>query len=163
MKVPTRPGTVVPVLGAAVAAAALVPSGVPAAVAGTGIPLFALASRYRWGLLSHLGGLAIVFGIAIAGVGPLPLGLVLVATVASVVAWDASTTAIALDAQVSPAATTHRAEAVHTGATLVVGTLLGGIVFLLSLVGSDTVPAVVAVFAIGGAVALLLVVDPRPG
>lgn len=163
MRVPTRPGTVVPVIGAAVAAAALVPSGVPAAIAGTAVLLFALASRYRWGLLAHLGGLVIVVAIALAGVGPIPLVLVLVATVASVVAWDASTTAIALDAQVSGAATTHRAEGVHTGATLVVGTLLGGIAFVLSLVGSDTVPAVVAVFAIGGAVALLLVVDPRPG
>lgn len=163
MRVPTRPGRVVPVVGALVAAAALLPAGLPGFVAALGVPLFALAGRYRWPTLAHAGGLSIVLGVILAGVGPTSLPLVLVATVAGVVSWDAATTALTLDAQVSPAATTDRAEAVHTGATLAVGATLAGVAYLVSLVGTDTVPAVVAIFAVGGAVAMLVVLDPRPG
>ncbi len=160
MRLPTRPGTLVPLAGGLAATAALVPGGVPALVAGLSIPLFLLGGRLRWGLAAHAAGLAVVLGVVLAGVQPYPLSLLLVATVAGIVAWDAATTALVLDRQVSPAAGTARAEVVHSGATLAVGSALAGLAFLLSLVGSRTVPAVVAIFAISGAVAALIVLDP---
>ena len=159
----TRSGVVVPLVATAVAVAVLAPTGLPAIVAGLGLPLFALAARYRWGLLAHCGGLAIVFGVTLAAVGPTPVPYVLFATVAAVVAWDAATTDLVLQAQLTPAAATNRAAYVHTGATLAVGAVLAGGVFGLSRLVGDTVPGFVAVLAIGGAVALLLVLDPRPG
>ncbi|MEF8854953.1 MAG: hypothetical protein V5A24_05620, partial [Haloarculaceae archaeon] len=137
--------------------------GFPALVGALAVVPFALASRYDRALLAHLGGLLLVGAVVLAGVGTADQALVLVATVATVVAWDAATTAMALDAQFSPAASTARAEAVHTGATLLVGTLIAGTVFLLSRASVGDVPAAVAVTVIAAAVVFLVVLDPRPG
>lgn len=158
-----RPGDVVPFAGTAVAVAALAPTGFPALLGAlAGVP-FVLTRRTRRELPAHLGGLILVLALAFAGVGPADEALVLVATVATVVAWDAATNATSLDAQLSPSAGTARAEAVHTGATLLVGTLLAGTIYFLSLASAGTVPTSVTVTVIAGAVALLVVLDPRPG
>ena len=158
-----RPGDVVPLAGTGLAVAALVPAGHPALLAALAAAPFALARRHPRALLAHLGGLVLLVAVVLAAVGPTAEGLVLLATVAAVVAWDAATTAASLEAQLSPTATTVRAEAVHTGATLLVGTLLAGAVYLVSLIPVGTVPAAVAVLVVAGAVVLLVVLEPRPG
>jgi len=156
-----RPGVVVPTLAVVAAVAALAPAGVPAILAALGLPPLLLAVVRTEPAAAHVGGLALVLAVALAGNRGVDPGLVLAATVAAVVAWDAATTAITLDRQVSPRAETARAELVHSGATLVVGTLVGGLAYLVSRLGSDVSTTTVAVLVVGGAVALLFVLDRR--
>lgn len=161
MRVPRRPGLVVPVLCGVVAGVALAPAGGVAILALFAIAPLVAGVRRTGPLQAHLGGGVLVVAVLVAGYGSAPRGLVLVATVASVVAWDAATTAITLDRQVTPMAETARAEIVHSGATLAVGAVLAGGVYLVTLLPRGTTPVTAAVLVIVGAIALLAVLDPR--
>ncbi|MHB9288528.1 hypothetical protein ACKVMT_15970 [Halobacteriales archaeon Cl-PHB] len=156
-----RPGMVVPTLAGLAAAGALAPAGTPALLAAIGVPALLLGVTRSEAAAAHVGGLAMVLGVVLAGTRDADAALVLAATVATVVAWDAATTAITLDRQLSARAETARAELVHSGATLVVGTAVGGLAYLAWLLAADAASTAVATLVVGGAVALLYVLDRR--
>jgi hypothetical protein len=159
--VPTRSGVVVPALAVGTATLALAHTGEPSLIVALGLPLLVASVRKTGPLQAHLGGLVMVAGLLLAGAGPVDDGLLLVATVGVVVAWDAATTATTLDRQVSPAAETTRAEVVHSGATFGVGTVVAALAYGLSRITADVTTTTVAILVVVGAVALLVVLDPR--
>ena len=77
-------------------------------------------------------GCALLFvGTVIAGVRGGPVGAILVSTVATVLAWDAGTTAIDLGDQLGREAPTARLELVHIAGSAGVGLLTAGSGYLV--------------------------------
>lgn len=78
-----------------------------------------------------LGGAALLLGAVAAGLAGAPPSVALAAVTATVVAWDAAGTAIVLGDQLGRAADTARVEAVHLGATALVGALAASVGYAL--------------------------------
>lgn len=83
------------------------------------------------GRLQTLGTVALFAGVLVAGVAGASPPAMLVATGATVVAWDASENALGLGRQVGSRAGTRRAVLAHTGATATVATLVGALALLV--------------------------------
>jgi len=96
-----------------------------------------------------LGATVLVGSALVAGVqGVHPLVLVL-ASVASLLAWDAGTTAIGLGRQLGRHADTARLELLHTGTSVAVGLAVGGVAYVLFVAisgGASTPPVTAVVF-----------------
>lgn len=148
-------------VAAAVAILALVPAGpVPVLVALVGAAF--LASGHRRDRWAHVtaGGVVLVGALVIAGLLGLADGLVLLATVGAVLAWDAVENALGLRSQLGPDADTRRAELIHLGATASVTAGLAGIVYFASLLGRGRIPAVTGIALVGGAILIALGLAP---
>jgi len=104
-----------------------------------------LAAGARLGRRSAVtaGGVVLFAAAFAAGVDGVAPTVVLAAAVATVVAWDAATNAISLGEQLGTAAPTARREAVHVGATALVGvtTATVGVVVFELVAGGAPVTA----------------------
>lgn len=145
----------------AVAVLAVVPGG-PAAIGAAILGVFLLAGgRYRvdrgW---VRLGGLVLFLALILAGMNRTPDGLVLLATVAAAVAWDATDNAVASRRQLGRAADTGRAQLVHLGATVVAGGSVAALALLTATVARGRLPAITGIVLVGGAVLLTLGLVP---
>lgn len=76
-----------------------------------------------------LGAVALFAGVLLAGSSGAGPAVVLVATAATVVAWDAGENAIGLGRQLGSAAETRRAELTHVGATTAVAAAVGALAY----------------------------------
>ena len=119
---PTRPGS----LFASVAA--LVAVGLPGLYSwltlGAGmLGLILLGSAVLGGRQSAatVGSGLVFVGVIVAGLEGAPEVVLLVATVATVLAWDSASTAISLGRQLGSETPTTKVEVVHVGATALVG------------------------------------------
>lgn len=148
-------------VSAAVAILALVPAG-PVSVLVAVLGAAVLANGHRRDRWAHVtaGGVVLVAAIVVAGLFDLPDGLVLLATVGAVLAWDAVENALGLRAQLGPDADTRRAELVHLAATGSVTAALAGIVYFASLLGRGRIPAVTGIALVGGAILIALGLAP---
>lgn len=148
-------------VAAAVAVLALVPAGaVPVLIALVGAVVLASGHRRdRWAHVT-VGGVVLVAAIVVAGLLGAADGLVLLATVGAVLAWDAVENALGLRAQLGPDADTRRAELIHLGATASVTAGLAGLVYFASLLGRGRIPAVTGIALVGGAILIALGLAP---
>ena len=157
---PTRTGSAIAVAAALVALvvaggfswAGLALGGVGVLAVVTGLTLA------RHDAVTTGGGL-LLLAVIVAGLQGAPVPALLVGAVAAVVAFDSAGTAIDLGAQLGRGASTRRLEFVHTGGTVLVGTVTAGLgwaVVQLS-VGSTPLTApvllLVAALAVAGALA----------
>lgn len=133
------------VSGAAAGAAALVALGTSAIVSpnalvfgASGVALLAVGLLRGARTAVDVGALLLFFGVVAAGIEGGSVELTVVATVATVVAWDLGHGAIDLGEQLGRETSTARLEAVHLASSLIVGLL------------SATVGYAVYSFAAGG-------------
>jgi hypothetical protein len=133
-----------------------------AAVAGTVALLVGV--RRAWDTGTNLGGFLLLGAVVYAGaLGLAPQALV-VATIGAVLAWDGAVTAAGLEEQLDAAATSRRAELVHTGSTLVAAAGVGAVVVLTFTVGRGLVTPAAAIPVAAGAVLVAAGLSPRtPG
>lgn len=129
----------------------------PALVVGTaGFGLLAV------GLLRGSNGNVTVgaFGLFVAaitsGAGGAPIGPVLLSVITAVLAWDYGGTAISIGRQLGTEARTGRIEAVHMGASALVGISTAGVGYGLYWAGSGGQPITAVVFLVLAAVFLVL-------
>lgn len=106
-----------------------------------------------------LGAVCLVASALVAAVGGAPPALVLVGVAASVVAWDVGGTAVGVGAQLGHDADTVRLEAVHAGASVVVGAVTAGVGYGLYRVGTGGQPIVALLFLVLAAVLLAAALD----
>lgn len=145
-----------------VAVAAMLPGGVDAAVVGL-VGLLVLG----FGTLSNKrgtvtwGGMILFLGVLVAGYNGLDAGLLLVATIGTVAAWDAGTYVVELVAQLDEDAETGRATVVHVSATLVATTVIAGLAYLPYLLTSGDFPVLPAVLLVLGAIMVAIAIEPR--
>jgi len=125
---PTRTGSVVSLLGALLAVGVSAAfSSVALAVGLVGVLLIALGLSLARHDGATVGATLLFVAVLVAGLQGAPSGFALAGTVATVVAWDSASTAIDLGAQLGREAPTKRLELVHSGATVLVGTLTAGL------------------------------------
>lgn len=149
-------------LGAgALSVIALVPAGLEPVLVGTGgLGLLALGYRARREPRVTLGAVVLLGAVLYAAVLGLADGLVIVGTLGTVLAWDATENAVGLHHQLGAAAETTRAELAHVGATLAAGGAIGGLALLTAAVARDRLPALAAIVIVAGAILLLVAVTP---
>ncbi|WP_255194338.1 DUF7519 family protein [Natronobeatus ordinarius] len=151
---PTRRPTVVS--GALAAMAALVAVVVGTAVSSTAVAIglvgtlvFAVGASRGSRTAVDLGCLALFLGVVAGGIQGGSVERTLLATVATVFAWDLGGNAIDLGEQLGREADTRRLEAVHAGSSLLVGLSAATLGYAIYVFAADGQPA--------SAVALLLV------
>lgn len=147
---------------------------------GAGLVAVAASGAYSWGALG-VGGLALLVlgaglvrgrdaavtlgavglfaGAVVAGVRGAPAAAVLVATAASVLAWDAGRTATSVGRQLGRAADTRRVEAVRAGGSLVVGLATAGVGYGVFRTATGGQPVAALLFALLAAVLLVVALD----
>lgn len=140
-------------------AAVLSPAGLLAvAPAAAALGLFPLALSWRSRRVAMAATTLLLGGVVVAGTFALDTGLLVVATLGTVLAWDATAQTIALREQLDDGAT-GRAMAAHLGTTLVVTALVGATAYLVFLLVA-TIPPVAVVLSLAGAVLLVLGLEP---
>lgn len=98
------------------------------------------------------GAVLLLSVVALGAVADEPV--VLAAAVATVLAWDLATNAIEMGEQLGREADTDRAELVHAGATLAVGTLTAGTAFAVYNLATGGQPVTALVLLLLAALAL---------
>lgn len=129
---PSRLGTGIAAAAGLFAVAALSVVPVAAAVAGSGLLALLAGGRRGSGRLVAAGLVGVAAGLLVAGALGAPAELLVVATVAGFLAWDATENAVSVGRQLGAAAATSRAELAHVGATLLVATAGGGVAYAAS-------------------------------
>lgn len=155
------------VIGRTVASAAvaltaltLAPAGfIAVAPAFAALALVPLAIRWHSRTTALLAATALLGGVVTAGTLDLQPGLLVVATLGTVLAWDATSQAIDLREQLDDA-DIRRALLAHVGATLAATALVGSTAYLVFLLVA-AIPPVAVVLFLGGAVLLVLGLEPR--
>lgn len=129
---PSRTGVGIAAVAGLFAVAAL--AVVPAAAAVVGAGLVALLAGGRRGAdrLVAAGLVGVAAGLLVAGALGAPAELLVVATVAGLVAWDATENAVSVGTQLGAAAVTSRAELAHVGATVLVATAGGALAYAVA-------------------------------
>jgi len=116
---PTRPGTVISLAVAVLAATLLGVLMAPSiGLSLPGIVLLGAGLRYGCERLVTGGGLALFAGALVAGIGAAGVGTVLIGGALSVVSWDIAVNAIELGEQVGREAETRSAELSHAAGTV---------------------------------------------
>lgn len=157
-----RPDTTATLLSVAGALLAVVLSAatLPAAALGlAGLVLLPIGVQRGSRLVHRLGSAALFAAVVLAGaagLAPLPM---LVAAGAAVVAWDAGEQGLGLGEQLGRKAATTRVQAVHTGATAAVGTLVGVVGYAVYDVASAGQPTTAIVLLVGAAILLTYLLD----
>lgn len=151
---PSRTGSALSVLAGSVVVVALLPAWPGPVVAATGLIALAgglvRASRRLFGA----GAILQFAGVIVAGTVGAPPEPVLVATAATVVAWDVGEYALSLGAQLGRAARTDRPELVHAAASTGVAAAVSAVASL-AYVGVDRgQPTLTLVLLLFGAVVL---------
>lgn len=133
-----------------------------AAFAGTALLLAGVQREWRTGTTG--GGLLALVGVVYAGATGLAPQLLVVATIGAVLAWDAGVNAVGLAEQLDARASSHRAELVHTGSTVVAVAGVGAVVLLAYSVGRGVVPPAAVLPVAVGALLVAAGLSPRtPG
>lgn len=157
----SRVGTVVGLGAGGLATLAVLPAGLPVGLlAAVGLLVLAVGRAQGREPRVTLGALLLVAAIVLAGLFRLPDALVLFATLATVVAWDATENAVALEDQLGESAATTRAELAHVGATVVAVGAIGTLALLTSVVARGRLPALAGIILVAGAVVLVLGLAP---
>lgn len=147
-------------LGVVLTAVALAPAGVIAvAPAFVALALFPLAIRWRSRRTALIAATVLLAGVALGGMLDLTAGLLVLATVGTVVAWDATSQTIGLREQLDDA-DARSALLAHVGATLAATAVVGSTAYLVFLF-IFTIPPIAIVLFLGGAVLLVLGLEPR--
>ncbi|ELZ91914.1 hypothetical protein C440_16419 [Haloferax mucosum ATCC BAA-1512] len=153
---PTRTGTAMSLSAAGFATLSLAFAAEMAA-AGALVATVVLAAGLVRGsrrVLDAAGGLFFL-SLAIGGVsGPGPESLLL-AAIASILAWDLGENALSVGDHLGREADTTRLEVVHAATTLVVLTVGAGVVYGIAAVASGGQPIAAVVLLVLGAVALV--------
>lgn len=95
----------------------------------------------------------------VAGVQGAPTIFVLVGATAAIIAWDATTTAISVGAQLGRAANTRRIEAIHLTASVGVGTATAGSAYLIFETATANQPLSALVLLVVAAVLVLTTIQ----
>ncbi|WP_435077087.1 DUF7519 family protein [Halococcus sp. AFM35] len=156
---PPRASTAIAVGVAIVGALALAVSGPAFAVGAVGVVGLGVGLRSVSRAAVTLGTVGLFCGTVLAGLAGGPPPLLLVATAATIVAWDVAEFAIGLGETVGRAADTRRAELVHAGASgaLALAGAGGGLV-IYRLAGGG--PTLVPIALLCGAVVLVIALRP---
>lgn len=128
-------------------------SGAVVAVVGTAALSLGLALASRQ--LVSLGGALLLVGVLFTGYVAAGPGMLLIGAITGVVAWDAAGTAIDIGQQLGRETATARVETVHAVASLVAGSVAGGIGYAVFAVGGAGLPVLALLLLAGGAVALV--------
>jgi len=99
-----------------------------------------------------LGGTVLFAGVLAAGTVGAPAVVLLVATVATVLAWDVAGNAVTLGEQLGTAPSTTRVEAVHAGTTALVGVVVAAVGLVLFETVTTGAPVTALVFLLLSAV-----------
>lgn len=138
---------------------ALAVSGPAFIVSALGVVVFGIGLYYGSRAIVTLGSTGLFCGVLLAGLVGASPEVVLVATAATVVAWDAAGFAIELGEEVGRAAETTRAELVHVGVSaLVAGVAATGGVLVYRLAGNG--PALAPIVLLCGVVVLVVALRP---
>lgn len=94
------------------------------------------------------GGVGVVAGGLAAGLAGAPVAVTLASVAGGVVAWDLGHRAVDLGEQLGRTAGTRRLEAVHVGASLLVGVLVVGLGYGVYLTGTGGQPVAMLAFLV---------------
>lgn len=157
----SRVATGVGLVAGGLATAVVLPAGLwPALLVGLGLGVLTL------GRLGHetdrvtAGGVLMLAGVVLAALLGLADALVLVATLATVLAWDATENAVTLRHQLGGSAETRRAEVAHVGATTAAAGAIGALVLVTAILARGRLPALAGIVLVGGAIVLGLGLAP---
>ena len=140
--------------GIAALALAVVPQA--GALSGVGLVMIVLGTARGSRGLVGLGTLGQFAGVAVAGAVGLPVGLVLLALVGAVLAWDLGEQSINVAAQLGAEAAVCRPIAVHAAGSTLVGTVSLAGVYGVYLGAAGGQPLVALVALLGGGALVLL-------
>lgn len=157
----SRVATAVGMTGGGLATLVVIPAGPwPVVIVAIGLLVLWLGRRWTHPKRVTAGGTLMIAGVVLAAVLGLADALVLVATIATVIAWDATENAVTLRRQLGAAAGTRRAELAHVGATTVACGAIGTLVLVTAILARGRLPALAAVVLVGGAILLGLGLAP---
>lgn len=153
---PTRSGTALALSAAGLAILALAFTTTTAALGGfvATVVLAAGVTRGSRRLVDTAGGLFFV-ALLFAGVGRGGIEALLLAAVASVLAWDTAENALSLGEHLGRETPTTRLELVHAAATLAVLVVGAGVVYVLRSAATGGQPITAVVLLLVGATALV--------
>lgn len=144
---PTRPSSVAAVLVGLLGLVIVTPySTVSLALSGVGFVGLVAGLAVDSRTLVTLGPVGLFAGAVAAGAGNAPVALTLCAILAAVLAYDFGATAVDLGAQLGQEADTRRLELIRLATSSFVGCAIGGVSYLVYVVGTGGQPlsAVVA-------------------
>lgn len=149
----TRKPTRLSSVGAGVAAVVAVLASGAGSVAGLAFAAMGLVILAAGLVRGHrtavdVGGVVLFFGVLAGGLEATAVGPTVVATVATVLAWDLGHGAIDLGEQLGREARTSRLEAVHALSSLLVGLLSGTVGYAVYVVGGGGQPVAAAVLLV---------------
>lgn len=157
----SRVATAVGLGGGGLAILAVLPAGPwPALIAAIGLVVLSLGRMGTRRQRVTAGGVVMIAGVVLAALLGLADALVLVATLATVIAWDATENAVTLRGQLGRSADTRRAELAHLGATTAAGGAIGVLVLVTTILARGRLPALAAIVLVGGAIVLGLGLAP---
>ncbi|MFC7204487.1 hypothetical protein ACFQJC_13250 [Haloferax namakaokahaiae] len=155
-RAPTRTGTALSLSAAGIATLALAFSATTAALGGVAAVALLAAGLTRGSrrLLDVAGGLLFVGLLAGGALGGSTEAL-LVAAIASILAWDLAENSLTVGDHLGRETDTTRLELVHGATTLVVLTLGAAVVYVIGIVASGGQPVAAVVLLVVGAIALV--------
>lgn len=137
------------------ATVAVLPSGLwSTAIVAMGLVVLSIGRMGTHPQRVTAGGVGMISGVVLAALLGLADALVLVATLATVIAWDATENAVTLRAQLGRSADTRRAELAHVGATTAAGGAIGALALVTAILARGRLPALAAVVLVGGTILL---------
>lgn len=161
MALVSRVATAVGLGTGGLATVAVLPAGLgPASIAAIGLLALSLGSMGTHPQRVTTGGVLMIAGVVLGALLGLADALVLVATLATVIAWDATENAVTLRHQLGQSAETRRAELAHVGATAAAGGAIGAIALVTTILARGRLPALAAIVLVGGAILLGLGLAP---
>lgn len=131
--------------------------GVAVGLAGIGVPVLGLALLAGYPRAIDFAGLLLLSGVTYAGVVGASIPVVLVGTVATVLAWDTANYAFSVGFQLGRETRTERVESLHAAGSTGVGVVVAVTGYALYLGGADGLPVTTVVVLLLGALALLAV------
>lgn len=157
----SRVGTAIGLGAGGLATATVLPAGLlPALLVAIGLLVLVLGGRAARIRRVTAGGVLMIAGVILAGLLGLADVLVLVATIATVIAWDATENAVTLQHQLGRAAATRRAELAHAGATAAAGGAIGALALVTAILARGRLPALAGIVLVVGAILLGLGLAP---
>ncbi|KAB1197143.1 MULTISPECIES: hypothetical protein [Haloferax] len=156
---PTRSGAAIALSAAGLATLALAFTTATAAVGGL-VGTLVIAAGLTRGSRRTLDAAGGVFFLALlfAGLGGVGTEALLLAAVASILAWDVAENALSVGEHLGRETDTTRLEIVHAATTLVVLTVGAGVVYAIWAVASGGQPIAAVVLLLVGAIALVAAV-----
>ncbi|ELZ74714.1 hypothetical protein C455_17267 [Haloferax larsenii JCM 13917] len=153
---PTRPGTAMALSAAGLSVLVLAVTSPAAALLSllAGIVLAGGLTRGSRRILDAAGGIY-VLALLLGGLGDAGSEVLLLAAIASILAWDIAENALSVGDHLGRETDTTRLEVVHAATTLVVLTVGAGMVFAIGTAASGGQPITAVVLLLVGVIALV--------